>query len=80
MCDPLVATPDSAMGMAGPALVDAALGVKLTPEEIGPASVHVASCVIDMLVEDEAEAIAVTKKYLGRLASTKTKVPRRRLH
>ncbi|MFO1159197.1 MAG: carboxyl transferase domain-containing protein [Reyranellaceae bacterium] len=65
MCDVLIATPDSAMGMAGPPLVEAALGVKLTPEEIGPASVHVASGVIDVLVEDEAEAIAVTKKYLG---------------
>ena len=51
--------------MAGPPLVEAALGVKLTPEEIGPASVHVASGVIDVLVEDEAEAIAVARKYLG---------------
>ena len=65
MCDLLVATPDSAMGMAGPPLVEAALGVKLTPEEIGPASVHVASGVIDVLVGDEAEAIAVARKYLG---------------
>src|SRR3977135_4018321 len=51
--------------MAGPPLIEAALGVKLTPEEIGPASVHVASGVIDVLVEDEAEAIAVARKYLG---------------
>lgn len=65
MCDILIATRDSAMGMAGPPLVEAALGVKLTPEEIGPASVHVASGVIDVLVDDEAEAIAVAKKYLG---------------
>ncbi|WP_395710771.1 acyl-CoA carboxylase subunit beta [Reyranella sp.] len=65
LCDLLVATPDSAMGMAGPPLVEAALGVKLTPEEIGPASVHVASGVIDVLVADEAEAIGIAKKYLG---------------
>ena len=51
--------------MAGPPLVEAALGVKLTPEEIGPASVHVASGVIDVLVEDEAEAVAAARKYLG---------------
>ena len=62
MCDVLIATKDSAMGMAGPPLVEAALGVKLTPEEIGPASVHVASGVIDVLVEDEAEAIAVAQQ------------------
>ena len=35
MCDVLIATEDSTMGMAGPPLVEAALGVKLTPEEIG---------------------------------------------
>ena len=65
LCDVLIATKDSAMGMAGPPLVEAALGVKLTPEEIGPASVHVASGVIDVLVEDEAEAVAAAHKYLG---------------
>ncbi|MEO8558130.1 MAG: carboxyl transferase domain-containing protein [Rhodospirillales bacterium] len=65
MCDVLIATKDSSMGMAGPPLVEAALGVKLTPEEIGPASVHVASGVIDLLVDDEAQAINVAKKYLG---------------
>ena len=65
MCDVLIATKDSTLGMAGPPLVEAALGVKLTPEEIGPASVHVASGVIDVLVEDEAKAVAVARKYLG---------------
>jgi acetyl-CoA carboxylase carboxyltransferase component len=65
MCDVLIATRDSAMGMAGPPLVEAALGVKLTPEEVGPAEVHVASGVIDILVDDEAQAIAAAKKYLG---------------
>lgn len=65
MCDVLIATRDSTMGMAGPPLVEAALGVKLTPEEIGPADVHFASGVIDVLVEDEAEAVAVARKYLA---------------
>src|SRR6185295_13118445 len=35
LCDVLIATKDSSMGMAGPPLVEAALGVKLTPEEVG---------------------------------------------
>jgi acetyl-CoA carboxylase carboxyltransferase component len=65
LCDVLIATEDSAMGMAGPPLVEAALGKKYTPEEIGPASVHWASGVIDILVKDETEAIAAAKKYLG---------------
>jgi acetyl-CoA carboxylase carboxyltransferase component len=61
----LIATRHSTMGMAGPPLVEAALGVKLTPEEIGPADVHHASGVIDILVEDEAEAIEKAKRYLA---------------
>lgn len=65
MCDALIATRDSSMGMAGPPLVEAALGVKLTPEEIGPADVHFASGVIDILADDEAQAIAAAKKYLA---------------
>src|SRR5262245_58077307 len=65
MCDVLIATRDSSMGMAGPPLVEAALGVKLTPEEIGPAEVHAASGAIDILVDDETQAIAAAKKYLG---------------
>ena len=63
--------------MAGPPLVEAALGVKLTPEEIGPASVHVASGVIDVLVEDEAEAIAVARKYLGYFGAARQRRARR---
>lgn len=65
MCDVLIATKDSSMGMAGPPLVEAALGMKLTPEEVGPAAVHVASGVIDILVDDEAQAIAMARKYLA---------------
>jgi len=65
MCDVLIATRDSSMGMAGPPLVEAALGIKLTPEEIGPAEVHAASGAIDILVDDEAQAIAAARKYLA---------------
>ena len=65
MSDVLIATRDSAMGMAGPPLVEAALGLKLTPEEIGPSDVHFASGAIDILVEDEAEAVEKAKRYLA---------------
>ena len=65
LCDVLIATRDSAMGMAGPPLVAAALGTTFTPEEIGPSSVHVASGVIDILVKDESEAVAAAKRYLS---------------
>lgn len=65
MCDVLIATRDSAMGMAGPPLVEAALGLKLTPEEIGPSEVHFAAGAIDILVEDEAEAVEKARRYLA---------------
>ena len=64
-CDLLLATPNAAIGMAGPPLVEAALGRKLTPEEIGPVAVHVDSGVVDRLVADEDEAIALARQYLG---------------
>lgn len=65
LCDLLIVTKDASMGMAGPPLVEAALGLKLTPEEIGPAAVHVASGAVDLLVEDEAAAIAAARRYLA---------------
>ncbi|NOG71810.1 acyl-CoA carboxylase subunit beta [Roseicella sp. DB1501] len=65
MCDLLIATREACMGMAGPPLVEAALGLKLTPEEIGPAAVHAASGAVDLVVEDEAAAIEAARQYLG---------------
>src|SRR3981081_4864704 len=59
MCDVLIATKDSTLGMAGPPLVEAALGLKLTPEEIGPASVHAASGGLDVQGEAEDSTRAV---------------------
>jgi acetyl-CoA carboxylase carboxyltransferase component len=40
------------------------LGI-FAPEEVGPVSVQVPNGVIDLLVRDEAEAVAQTKHYLG---------------
>jgi len=65
LCDTLIATRKAALGMAGPPLVESALGIKLTPEELGPPEVHEASGAIDILVEDEAEAVDVAKLYLS---------------
>ncbi|HMN70296.1 MAG TPA: carboxyl transferase domain-containing protein [Rhodoblastus sp.] len=65
LCDVAIATRKIAMGMAGPALVEAALGQKLTPEELGPAEVHQRSGAIDILVDDEKTAADAARKYLG---------------
>ena len=57
LSDFIVATRDSAIGMGGPPLVEGAMGLKLTPDEIGPAEMHDRVGGIDLMVETEAEAI-----------------------
>ncbi len=64
-CDVVIATRGSNIGMGGPAMVEGGgLGV-FTPEQIGPSSVQHANGVIDILVDDEAQAVAAAKHYLG---------------
>lgn len=63
--DVIIATRNSAIGMGGPAMIEGGgLGVFL-PDEVGPVSVQAPNGVIDVLVEDEAEAVAAAKKYLS---------------
>ncbi len=63
--DVIIATKNSAIGMGGPAMIEGGgLGVFL-PDEVGPVSVQAPNGVIDVLVEDEAEAVAAAKKYLS---------------
>jgi acetyl-CoA carboxylase carboxyltransferase component len=51
--------------MGGPAMVEGGgLGV-YRPDEIGPLEVHVENGVVDVAVRDEAEAVAVARRYLG---------------
>ena len=64
-CDVLIATRASNIGMGGPAMVEGGgLGV-FRPEDIGPAEVQAANGVIDVLVADEAGAVAAARHYLG---------------
>jgi acetyl-CoA carboxylase carboxyltransferase component len=65
VCDVIIATANSNIGMGGPAMIEGGgLGV-FTPEEIGPMDVQVPNGVVDIAVKDEAEAVAVAKKYLS---------------
>ena len=64
-CDVVIATKNSSIGMGGPAMIEGGnLGV-FSPEEVGPMSVQVPNGVVDIAVEDEAEAVAAAKKYLS---------------
>lgn len=63
--DVVIATKNANIGMGGPAMIEGGgLGV-YRPEEVGPTSVQAANGVIDVLVEDEAEAVQVAKQYLS---------------
>ena len=64
-CDVIIATKGSNIGMGGPAMIEGGgLGV-YEPKQIGPMDVQVPNGVVDIEVEDEAEAVAVAKQYLS---------------
>ncbi|MBT8451262.1 MAG: biotin carboxylase [Deltaproteobacteria bacterium] len=64
-CDVVIATRASNIGMGGPAMIEGGgLGVH-APEEIGPSASQYRNGVIDVLVDDDEEAVAVAKKYLS---------------
>jgi acetyl-CoA carboxylase carboxyltransferase component len=63
--DIVIATRRSNIGMGGPAMVEGGgLGV-YEPEQIGPSDVQHGNGVIDLLVDDEGQAVAAARQYLG---------------
>ena len=63
--DVIIATRRSNIGMGGPAMVEGGgLGV-FRPEQIGPSEVQAGNGVIDILVDDEAAAVAAARRYLA---------------
>jgi acetyl-CoA carboxylase carboxyltransferase component len=70
-CDVIIATEDSSIGMAGPAMIEGGgLGL-FRPDEVGPVSVQSANGVIDVLVSDEAAAVQAARQYLGYFQGTR---------
>jgi acetyl-CoA carboxylase carboxyltransferase component/biotin carboxyl carrier protein len=64
-CDVVIATRDSNIGMGGPAMIEGGgLGV-FAPNDIGPIEVQGSNGVVDVVVADETEAVAVAKRYLS---------------
>ncbi len=64
-CDVIIATERTTVAMGGPAMIEGGgLGI-YTPEEVGPMSFQVPNGVVDILVEDEEEAVDVAKEYLS---------------
>ena len=64
-CDVVIATANSNIGMGGPAMVEGAGLGSFRPEQIGPSEVQHGNGVIDVLVADEREAVAVARHYLS---------------
>jgi len=69
-CDTIIATEDASLGMAGPAMIEGGGLGRFSPEEVGPVSVMGPNGVIDILVENEAEAVRVAKQYLSYFQGT----------
>lgn len=63
--DVIIAAKNANIGMGGPAMIEGGGLGKCRPEDIGPPDVQAPNGVIDILVEDEAEAVATAKKYLS---------------
>lgn len=64
-CDVIIATRNVSLGMGGPAMIEGGgLGV-FHPDEVGPVRVQQPNGVIDIVVEDEAGAVRVARRYLS---------------
>ncbi len=63
--DVIIATRASNIGMGGPAMVEGGGIGTFRPEQIGPSDVQWRNGVIDILVADEAQAVAAARHYLS---------------
>ncbi|MEI7560697.1 MAG: carboxyl transferase domain-containing protein, partial [Actinomycetes bacterium] len=64
-CDVVIATPEATLGMGGPAMIEGGGLGTFTPEQVGPVADLAPAGVVDLLVEDEAAAVAAAKKYVS---------------
>jgi len=64
-CDVVIATEDASIGMGGPAMIEGGgLGVH-EPQDVGPIEMQYANGVVDLRAADDAEAVALAKRYLS---------------
>lgn len=63
--DLIVATEDVSIGMGGPAMIAGGGLGEVHPDEVGPVDMQSRNGVLDVVVADEAEAVAVAKQLLG---------------
>jgi acetyl-CoA carboxylase carboxyltransferase component len=64
-CDVVIASEDASIGMGGPAMIEGGgLGV-FAPGEVGPIEMQYGNGVVDIRVQDDAQAVAATRRYLS---------------
>lgn len=64
-CDVIIATENATIGMGGPAMIEGGgLGV-VAPEQVGPVAMQAPNGVIDVVVQDEQQAVRVARQYLS---------------
>jgi methylmalonyl-CoA carboxyltransferase 12S subunit len=63
--DLIVATEDTSIGMGGPAMIAGGGLGDVPADDVGPISMQAPNGVVDVVVADEAAAVAVTKRLLG---------------
>ena len=63
--DVVIATRSATVGMGGPAMIEGGGLGTYTPEEVGPVEVQAANGVLDVVVDDDAAAVATARQVLG---------------
>ena len=64
-CDVIIATENSNIGMAGPAMIEGGGLGSVKPTDIGDINVQTANGVVDIRVANEEDAVAAAKQYLS---------------
>jgi len=65
LCDVIIATRDSTLGIGGPAMIEGGGLGAYAPEEVGPVAIQEPNGVIDIVVDDEAAATLAARRYLS---------------
>jgi acetyl-CoA carboxylase carboxyltransferase component len=68
--DVIIATANATIGMGGPAMIEGGGLGTVAPEAVGPMDVQTRNGVVDLLVADEAAAVAAARQYLGYFQGT----------
>ncbi|HWN36811.1 MAG TPA: carboxyl transferase domain-containing protein, partial [Pseudonocardia sp.] len=65
VCDVVIATEGASIGMGGPAMIAGGGLGDVDPGAVGPMAVQVPNGVVDLLVPDDAAAVAAARRYVS---------------